>query len=412
MHDVAIVGGGILGVATGRELLTRHPRLKIVLLEKERALAAHQSGNNSGVIHSGIYYHPGSLRARLCSQGREALWNYCEKREIQYKNVGKLVVATRQSELPLLEELYRRGLANGLTDLRILESSEIPEREPLCHGIRAVLSPSTGIVDYAVVTRRLAEDFLGLGGEIKTAHEVTAIRVRGEEIELTCRNSATMVARHVVTCAGLFSDRVAAMTDKSADIRIVPFRGDYLLLRSGKAAIVRGCIYPVPDPRFPFLGVHATPRLDGNVWVGPNAVLALSREGYRPTSFNSRDVLELLTFTGFQRFAVRHLRSGLIELYRDISKRAYVSELRRYLPELQMSDVARGPSGVRAQAMARDGTLVDDFLFAGDHRVLHVRNAPSPAATASLAIARYIAREVEERFGASDHDSPPVAPLE
>ncbi|MBV8721670.1 MAG: L-2-hydroxyglutarate oxidase [Candidatus Eremiobacteraeota bacterium] len=397
-YDIAIVGGGIVGLATGRELLGRHPHLKLVLLEKDDVLAAQQTGHNSGVIHSGIYYKPGSLKAKLCVEGRKALWAYCDAKQIPYKNVGKLIVATEERELPLLDDLYARGLANGIDNLKIIDAAGIAEREPHCRGIKAIDSPVTGIVDYGVVARSYAQDILEAGGIIETGSEVSAIERRAP-VSIVHGSKGDVEAKYVITCGGLQSDRLAKMTGGHGDPKIVPFRGDYLILKPEKRYLVKGNIYPVPDPSFPFLGVHFTPRMNGDVWLGPNAVLAFAREGYSFTTINVGDLFETLTYSGFIKLAGKYLSTGMGEMYRDVVRGAYVKALQRYIPELKVEDTLPGPSGVRAQAMMGDGSLVDDFVFDGDEGVVHVRNAPSPAATSSLAIGRYVADDADKRFG-------------
>ena len=397
-YDIAIVGGGIVGLATGRELLARHPHLKLAVLEKDGTLASQQTGHNSGVIHSGIYYKPGSLKAKLCVEGRKALWQYCDAKRIPYKNVGKLIVATEERELPLLDDLYQRGLANGIEDLQIVDAAGIAQREPHCRGIKAIYSPVTGIVDYGVVARSYADDILEAGGTIETGHEVTAIERRAPT-SVVLSNKGDTEAKYVITCGGLQSDRLAKMTGGKSDPKIVPFRGDYLILRPEKRYLVKGNIYPVPDPSFPFLGVHFTPRMNGDIWLGPNAVLAFAREGYSFTTIKFGDLFETLTYSGFIKLAGKYLSTGMGEMYRDVVRGAYVRALQRYIPELTVSDTLPGPSGVRAQAMMGDGSLVDDFVFDGDEGVVHVRNAPSPAATSSLAIGRFIADDADKRFG-------------
>ncbi|MGR4064783.1 MAG: L-2-hydroxyglutarate oxidase [Vulcanimicrobiaceae bacterium] len=397
-YDIAVVGGGIVGLATARELLGRHPHLNLVVLEKEEVLATHQTGHNSGVIHSGIYYKPGSLKAKLCVEGRRLLWAYCDSKGIPYKGVGKLIVATEERELPLLDDLYRRGLENGIENLEIVDAKGIEKREPQCRGLKAIFSPVTGIVDYGVVARSYGADVLEAGGAIETGREVTAIDRRGSTSVVRTK-AGDYEARYVITCGGLQSDRLAKMTGGKADPKIVPFRGDYLILKPEKRDMIRGNIYPVPDPSFPFLGVHFTPRMNGDVWLGPNAVLAFAREGYTFTTIDAGDLLETLTYPGFIKLSSRYVGTGLGEIYRDLVRGAYVKALRRYIPELKVEDTLPGPSGVRAQAMMADGEMVDDFVFDGDQRVVHVRNAPSPAATSSLAIGRFIADDAGERFG-------------
>lgn len=397
IYDIAIVGGGIVGLATGRELLRRHPRLRLVVLEKENTVSKHQTGHNSGVIHSGIYYTPGSLKAKLCTEGRRALWQYCDAKGIPYKQVGKLIVATEESELPRLQNLWERGQANGIENLEMLDAAAISEREPHCRGIQAIFSPVTGIVDYGIVARAYADDIREMGGEIETNREVRSIE-RRNGVTRIATNAGDVEARYAITCGGLMSDRLAKMTGGKSDPKIVPFRGDYLILKPEKRYLVKGNIYPVPDPAFPFLGVHFTPRMNGDVWLGPNAVLAFAREGYNFTTINPRDLFESLTYPGFVKLAGKYMSIGMGEMYRDVVRSAYVKALQRYIPELRVEDTLPGPSGVRAQAMNSDGSMVDDFVFEGSEGVVHVRNAPSPAATSSLAIGSYIADDAEKRF--------------
>ena len=398
IYDVAIVGGGIVGLAAGRELLLRHPHLKLVVLEKEPAVSQHQTGHNSGVIHSGIYYTPGSLKAKLCTEGRRALWTYCDAKHIEYRQVGKLIVATEESELGRLQALWERGQANGIEGIEMLDAAQIQEREPHCRGIKAIFSPVTGIVDYGVVARAYADDIREAGGDILTGRKVTEFS-RANGITRVTGTSGTIEARSVITCGGLQSDRLAKMTGGQSDPKIVPFRGDYLILKPEKRYLVKGNIYPVPDPAFPFLGVHFTPRMNGDIWLGPNAVLAFSREGYSFTTINLADLAESLTYSGFIKLAGKYMSIGMGEMYRDLVRSAYVKALQRYIPELKAEDTLPGPSGVRAQAMNADGSMVDDFVFEGSEGVVHVRNAPSPAATSSLAIGSYIADDADSRFG-------------
>lgn len=397
-YDIAIVGGGIVGLAAGRELLRRHPHLKLAVLEKEAAVSQHQTGHNSGVIHSGIYYTPGSLKAKLCTEGRRALWDYCHAKGIEYRQVGKLIVATEESELPRLQNLWERGQANGIEGIEMLDAAGIEEREPHCRGIKAIFSPVTGIVDYGVVARAFADDIREMGGDILTQRKVTDIR-RGNGVSTVVSSGGDVESRYVITCGGLQSDRLAKMTGGKGDPKIVPFRGDYLILKPEKRYLVKGNIYPVPDPSFPFLGVHFTPRMNGDIWLGPNAVLAFSREGYSFSTINVSDLMESLTYSGFIRLAGKYMSIGMGEMYRDVVRSAYVKALQRYIPELKVEDTLPGPSGVRAQAMNADGSMVDDFVFEGAEGVVHVRNAPSPAATSSLAIGSFIADDADKRFG-------------
>ncbi|GAC1656350.1 MAG: L-2-hydroxyglutarate oxidase [Vulcanimicrobiaceae bacterium] len=397
IYDIAIVGGGIVGLATGRELLSRHPSLRLAVLEKEDILSKHQTGHNSGVIHSGIYYAPGSLKAKLCVEGRKGLWDYCEKKRIPWKPVGKLIVATEESEFERLENLMARGLANGISELELVDEAGIKEREPYCAGKKAIFSPVTGIVDYGAVARAYGDDVREAGGDIFTNREVGAID-RRNGITALKTNFGNVEARAVITCGGLWSDRLAKMTGGEGDPKIVPFRGDYLLLKPEKQYLVKGNIYPVPDPEFPFLGVHFTPRMNGDIWLGPNAVLAFARDGYTFTTVNPADLLESVTYPGMIRLGMKYWKVGMGEMYRDVVRSAYVEALRRYIPELKVEDTLAGPSGVRAQAMDSGGNMVDDFVFEGSDGVVHVRNAPSPAATSSLAIGAYIADDAEQRF--------------
>jgi (S)-2-hydroxyglutarate dehydrogenase len=395
--DLTIVGGGILGLATARELLGRHPRLRVAVLEKEPRLGEHQSGHNSGVIHSGLYYAPGSLKARLCAEGRDRMYAYCDEHGIPYQRCGKLVVALDESELPRLEDLYRRGIANGVPGLEMVGPDRLREIEPHSAGVKAIWSPVTGIVDFRRVVESYAEEVRQRGGEIRTEHEVTGIARRSGRVLLRTVHGI-LDTQYLVTCAGLQSDRIARLTGGDEDPKIVPFRGDYFTLHPDRRHLVKGMIYPVPDPAFPFLGVHFTLRMDGEVWLGPNAVLAFAREGYSRYHVNPADLLEALTYRGFRALARKYWRTGLGEMVRDYNKAAFVRELQRYMPELRHEDVLPGPSGVRAQALSGDGKMVDDFVISADEHVIHVRNAPSPAATSSLAIGRELADMADARF--------------
>uniref|UniRef100_A0A3Q3C7W7 L-2-hydroxyglutarate dehydrogenase, mitochondrial n=1 Tax=Haplochromis burtoni TaxID=8153 RepID=A0A3Q3C7W7_HAPBU len=412
-YDIAVVGAGIVGLATARELILRHPSLSFVLLEKEKELSLHQSGHNSGVIHSGIYYTPGSLKARLCVRGATLAYEYCEKKGLPYKRCGKLIVAVEQEEIPRLKALYERGMKNNVRDLTIVDGKGIRDREPYCRGIMALDSPYTGIVDWRMVALSYGTDFKEAGGTVVTEYEVNDISMIKESPSgstegnnfciITFSQGNELRCRYVLTCGGLYSDRLSQISGCSREPRIVPFRGDYLVLKPEKNYLVKGNIYPVPDPRFPFLGVHFTPRMDGSIWLGPNAVLAFKREGYKVYDFSAQDFADALLFRGLQKLIMRNITFGVGEMYRGLFIGAQVKNLQKYIPELSLSDVIRGPTGVRAQALDRDGNLVDDFVFDGGvgdvgSRVLHVRNAPSPAATSSLAIAEMIADEVENRF--------------
>jgi L-2-hydroxyglutarate oxidase len=392
--DVAVVVGGIVGTAMA---LLRRRSLALAVLEKERRLAAHQTGNNSGVIHSGLYYRPGSLKARNCTAGREALYAFCAEHEIPFERCGKVVVATGEEQLGVLEELRRRGEANGLSGLRRLGPEEIHELEPHAAGIAGLFVPQTGIVDYTLVTEAYAEEIRRRGGEVVLEAPVRRIVRDGDGLVLETGRGEVR-CRFLVNCAGLHSDRVARMAGVEPGVRIVPFRGEYYEVVPGRRDLVRNLIYPVPDPEFPFLGVHFTRKIGGGVEAGPNAVLAFKREGYTRWSFSARDLLEALGSGGFWRMGCRYWRMGVGEYWRSWNKRAFVRALRALMPEITSDDLAPGGAGVRAQALDPDGTLVDDFRIVEAERQIHVLNAPSPAATASIAIGRTIAARAAERF--------------
>ncbi len=395
-YDIAIIGGGIVGMATAMTLTTQL-RASLIVLEAEDRLAAHQTGRNSGVIHSGLYYRPGSLKARNCVEGREALYRFCEAHGIAHDRCGKIVVATRESELPALDELERRGWANGLQGLRRLGTEEIRDYEPRATGIGGLFVPDTGIVDYAQVTRVYADLVRAAGGQVRTRSRLRRVRRRRDAIVLET-TGGEVHCRHLISCAGLQADRVARLCGVDPRLRIIPFRGEYYELIPERHALVKNLIYPVPDPRFPFLGVHFTRMIHGGVEAGPNAVLAFKREGYRRSSFSLRDTLGLFTFAGFWRLAARYWRMGLGEFYRSFSKRAFVRALQRLIPDLRLEDVRRAGAGVRAQALEAGGALVDDFRIVEADKMIHVLNAPSPAATASISIGRSIAAMAAKNF--------------
>jgi len=396
-YNLVVIGGGVVGLATALEVTRRFPRVRLLVLEKEDRVARHQSGHNSGVIHSGIYYKPGSLKARLCVAGAAAMVEFCRQHGVPHKVCGKVIVATNENELPRLEELSRRGQANGLTGLRMVESGELREIEPHATGVRALVVPSTGITDYAKVCEKYAELISAQGGSILTSSPATAIKRSTKEIVVETPRQV-FAADFLINCAGLFSDRISRMAGDDPGITIVPFRGEYYDLIPERASLVRALIYPVPDPRFPFLGVHFTRRIDDSVDAGPNAVLALQREGYRHTDISLRDLAGAISFPGFWRMAAKHWRSGLDEFRRSFSKRAFTRALQRLVPSLQEQDLVPGKSGVRAQALQRDGSLVDDFTFVRSDRMLHVLNVPSPAATASLMIGKAIVQTAADQF--------------
>ena len=388
-YNVIIIGGGAVGLGVALEITRRFPRQKLLLVEKEDKVARHQSGHNSGVIHSGVYYKPGSLKARLCVPGAAAMVEFCREHAIPHDVCGKVIVATQEEELPRLEELRKRGEANGLTGLRLIGSEELREIEPHATGLRGLVVPSTGVTDYAMVCEKYAQLITANGGTVRTSAAVTGIQRSAQEIVVETSKGA-FATNSLINCAGLYCDRIARLAGDDPGIMIVPFRGEYYDLTVARASLVRGLIYPVPDPRFPFLGVHFTRRITGRVDAGPNAVLALAREGYRHSDISARDLASSLAFPGFWRMARKHWRNGMGEWYRSLSKRAFVRALQRLLPEINESDLVPGGSGVRAQALKPDGALVDDFQFVPSGQVLHVLNVPSPAATASLVIGKTI----------------------
>jgi 2-hydroxyglutarate dehydrogenase len=392
--DVAVVGAGILGLAAARELTRRAPDLRVAVLEKEDDVGFHQTGHSSGVVHAGIYYAPGSLKARLCTAGARELYEYCEERGIAHERCGKVIVATSDAELPALAELERRGQANGVPGLRRLGVRELEEIEPHARGVAALHSPNTGIADFPAVARAFAGDVRSAGGSVTTGTAVHAVSDGRNEVVIRHANGDT-VARAALVCAGAWADRIAVDAGAPPDPRIVPFRGAYLRLRPERRDLVRGLIYPVPDPELPFLGVHLTRHVDGEVLIGPTALLSPARDAYRLRTLRGRDIRESLAWPGTWRMARRFWRTGLAEMRYAASRRSLVRAAARFVPELQPSDVIDGPAGVRAQALGRDGRLVDDFVFSRTGRTLHVRNAPSPAATSALAIAREIADQAE-----------------
>ena len=394
-YDVAIVGAGIVGLATAMALTERRPDLKLAVLEKEDHVAAHQTGNNSGVIHSGLYYKPGSLKARMAVEGARRMIEFCQHHDLPYELCGKVVVAVSEEEIPRLDELYRRGTANGVPGLERITAEQIQDHEPEATGVAAIWSPNTGIVDYVAVTRKYAEIVGQQGGELRLNTEVTGVREQpgGLVVETT---QGEIEAGALINCGGLQSDLVARMMGNIGGLRIVPFRGEYYELAPERSSMVNGLIYPVPDPRFPFLGVHFTKKLDGSVEAGPNAVLAFAREGYHKTDIDPAYVARLLAFRGFWIMVARYWKTGLAEMYRSFNKPAFVHALQTLAPAVGGDDVQRGGAGVRAQAMAPNGDLLDDFHFVERPRAIHVLNAPSPAATASLVIGEAVADKAIE----------------
>ena len=384
---VVVVGGGILGLATARLIAQEQPDAEVLVLEKEPQLALHQTARNSGVVHAGIYYEPGSLKARLCRRGVDLLRAFCAERAIPYEACGKLVIALGANELPRLERLAERAQANGVPDLRQLDAAQLREVEPHAAGIAALHSPATAITDFRAVALALADELRERGGAVRTGAEVTRVRGGGASAVVELSGGEQLRADRVIVCAGLHADRLARRSGEDAAPRIVPFRGEYWELVPERRALVKGLIYPVPDPALLFLGVHLTRTIDGRVLIGPNAVLALAREGYARGTLRRRDLTETLEWPGTWRLIRRHWRAGIAETQRSLSKRAFLAQAQRYVPELRPQDAVRASPGIRAQASDRDGTLVDDFRIGGDTRVTWIRNAPSPAATSSLAIA-------------------------
>jgi (S)-2-hydroxyglutarate dehydrogenase len=396
-YDIVIIGGGIVGLATALKIKESRPELSVALLEKEKQLAMHQTGNNSGVIHSGIYYKPGSLKALNCIEGYHQLIDFAKREGIPYKLCGKVIVATDPKELPAMENIYQRGLENGLKGLKKLNATELKEYEPHVNGIAGIYVPQTGIIDYKQVSAKYAEVFKKLGGEIYTDTKVIDLRTNAESSEIIS-DKKTYGAKLVVNCAGLFSDRIAAIHNKKLDVRIIPFRGEYYELKPEKQYLVKTLIYPVPDPNFPFLGVHFTNMVGGGVEAGPNAVFAFKREGYKKTDFVLSDVTASLSWPGFRKVMFKYWKTGLGEYYRSFSKAAFTKALQRLIPEVQESDLIPGSAGVRAQACDRTGGLLDDFSIVEDSKMVHVLNAPSPAATSSLSIGKKVSEIVLRRF--------------
>jgi len=395
--DVVVIGGGIVGLATALQIKKTKPSLTIVVLEKENELAKHQTGNNSGVIHSGIYYKPGSLKATNCLRGYQLLIEFCKQHGVPFELCGKLIVATEEAEKPLLENVFIRGQQNGLKNLRKLSKGELKEYEPHVNGVEGIFVPHTGIVDYKLVAEKYGELLKIEGAQMHFGEKVTGINLGANQAEVIT-DKQTYQAKIVVNCAGLHSDKIASMTIKKLNVKIIPFRGEYFKLKKEKEYLVKNLIYPVPDPNFPFLGVHFTRMKKGGVEAGPNAVLAFQREGYKKSQINLAELAETLAWPGFQKVAVKYWRTGLGEMYRSFSKAAFTKALQKLIPEIQESDLVEGGAGVRAQACDRTGGLVDDFLILEEERVINVCNTPSPAATSSLAIGETVSRLVMNRW--------------
>lgn len=398
VFDIAIIGGGIVGLATGLTILQKSPQMKVAIIEKEKEVAKHQTGNNSGVIHSGLYYKPGSLKAKNCIRGYNMLIDFCKQEGVPFEITGKVVVATRKEQLPILNNLLQRGLENGLEGTRAISMEELKEFEPHCSGVGALHVPQTGIVDYKLVAETYANKYLELGGQLFLGHEVTDITAEGN-ISTVVTNESSIDAKLLVNCAGLYADKIAEMQEKKAiNIRIIPFRGEYYKLKKEKEYLVKNLIYPVPDPNFPFLGVHFTRMAKGGVEAGPNAVMAFKKEGYRKFDFNFGEFRDSIMWPGLQKVAAKYWKTGIGEYYRSFSKRAFTRALQELIPEVTSSDLVAGGAGVRAQACDKDGGLLDDFAITENSKCIHVLNAPSPAATSALSIGETISELVLARF--------------
>ena len=397
MYDITIIGGGIVGLATALKLKKSNPFLNILLLEKENELAKHQTGNNSGVIHSGLYYKPGSLKATNCIHGYHLLIDFCREHEIPFDLCGKIVVASDEAELPLLENLYQRGQQNGLQNLKKLKKEELKDYEPHVTGQAGIFVPQTGIVDYKIVANKYGNLIQEKGGSINLGERVLDIQ-SSEDKSVVITQKSSYTTRLVINCAGLYSDKVARMTVPELNVKIIPFRGEYYKLKKEKEYLVKNLIYPVPDPNFPFLGVHFTRMAKGGVEAGPNAVLAFRREGYKKSDISFSELGETLAWPGFQKVAAKYWRTGFGEMYRSFSKGAFTKALQKLIPEIQETDLVEGGAGVRAQACDRNGGLVDDFMILEEKKVINVCNAPSPAATSSLAIGETVAALAIKRF--------------
>lgn len=395
--DIIIVGGGIVGLATAYKIKLKNPQLSVLLLEKEAKLAKHQTGNNSGVIHSGVYYKPGSLKAKNCIDGYNQLLKFCDEEGVPYELCGKIIVATDKAELPTLSMIEERGKENGLQNLKRLTKEEVKEHEPYVNGIAGIHVPQTGIIDYTAMSLKIAEKFQALGGEIALNEKVADIKkLKNITQVITQKNSYETTL--VVNCAGLYSDKIAQLTSEKLDLKIIPFRGEYFMIKPEKQYLVKNLIYPVPDPNFPFLGVHFTRMINGGIEAGPNAVLAFKREGYRKSLFNLVELGETLAWPGFQKVAAKYWKTGFGEMYRSFSKSAFTTALQKLLPDIMESDLTPGGAGVRAQACDRNGGLIDDFLILEEENAINVCNAPSPAATSSLSIGDHVSDLALKRF--------------
>jgi len=396
IYDFIIVGGGIVGVSTALTLIKQNPSKKILLLEKEKSFAHHQTGHNSGVIHAGVYYEPGSLKAEFCREGLKETIAFCNTHGIPYEQCGKLLVATNDIELQRMDKLFERCKANNI-EAEILNQEKLHEIEPNVFGIGAILVKSTGIVDYTLITKKMSEQFESLGGEFLLNSKVTNLDENKERIQVITSNE-TLNSKYLICCAGLMADRVAKLLNIKINFQIIPFRGEYFRLKEKHNSLVKHLIYPIPDPDLPFLGVHLTKMIDGTITVGPNAVLGFKREGYGMFNFSLRDTIQFLSFKGFYQVVKKNLKSGLYEMKNSIFKRGYLKEVQKYSPQIKLNDLAPYPAGIRAQAVLEDGTLVHDFLFAESERSIHVCNAPSPAATSAIPIGKYITEKASKAY--------------
>lgn len=392
-YELLIVGAGLVGLATAYQALQQKPGLRILVLEKEQSIAQHQSGHNSGVIHSGIYYKPGSLKAKNCMEGYQSIIRFAEENEIAFERCGKIIVATASDEIPLLDDIYKRGVSNGLEGLKYLSKEEFQETEPHCAGIKALYVPQTGIMDYPGIARKLKEKIEESGGMVVLGEQVLSIQQEQGSVLIRTKNRE-FFAKKVVTCGGLYSDKLTKMTNPHNEVVIIPFRGEYYELKPEKRYLVKNLIYPVPDPKFPFLGVHFTRMIGGGVEAGPNAVLAFRKEGYQFFDFKASELMQTLTWPGFYKIAAKYGRTGMGEMYRSLSKQAFTKALQRLIPEISAEDLMPGGAGVRAQACDRQGKLLDDFDIVQQSNIIHVRNAPSPAATSCLSIGQTISNLV------------------
>jgi len=400
MYDYIVIGGGIVGVSTALSLITKHSDKRILLLEKENSFGEHQTGHNSGVIHAGVYYQPGSLKAKFCKEGLKETINFCTTHQIPYKQCGKLLVATSDEELLGMNDLYQRCKDNEI-EAEILDQQQLLETEPNIQGVGAILVKSTGIVSYRIVTEKMAEQYEAMGGEYLLDTEIIDLKEKQNEIKVITKNE-TFVSKYLVCCAGLMADRMANLLDIKTNFQIIPFRGEYFKLPERHNTLVKHLIYPIPNPDLPFLGVHLTRMIDGSITVGPNAVLGFKREGYGKINFSLRDTLEMLSFKGFYKVIRSHFKSGMTEMINSKYRRGYLKQVNKYSPSIKLKDLKLYPAGIRAQAVLDDGTLVHDFLFVESKRSIHICNAPSPAATSAIPIGKYVTEKATMAFNKLD----------